>query len=262
VVAGWDRGRWLGLLAFCLVLAAACGAAGAWQLDRYGEKRQANADLRANVERPPMPVGEVLAVGRAADEAVRFRRVTASGEYDERGQVLVRQRQVAGRVGFLVVTPLRTRAGVLLVVRGFAPATGAATDTPRVPAPPAGTVEVTGRAFPSEAGRSRPGLPAGQVDRIDVRAIAERLGTPAYGGYAELISPVPADAGLAQTPAPDLSNPAGGAGEGQHLAYVVQWFFFALLALAGPVLLPGLDRRAARGESAGGIPATEPQPAA
>jgi cytochrome oxidase assembly protein ShyY1 len=102
---------------------------------------------------------------------------------------------------------------------------------------------------PSEPGVDRPGLPVGQVDRIAVPALQQRLGAPTYGGYVELVSSTPADApaesGLTPVPPPDLSNPAGGAYEGQHLAYVIQWFFFALLALALPFVLAVLDQRAA-----------------
>ena len=50
--------------------------------------------------------------------------------------------------------------------------------------------------------------------------------------------------------------------EGQHLAYVVQWFFFALLALALPVVLAVLDRRAdTAGRGTGETPADRTAPA-
>jgi cytochrome oxidase assembly protein ShyY1 len=246
VLATLRQGRYVALLAVGVLLAVGCTAAGLWQAHRYGEKRQANAELRHNDTATPVPVAGVLAVGGAVGPEQRFRLVTAAGRYDPAGVLLVRRRQVGGRAGFLVLAPLRTDAGPwLLVVRGFVPATGAATQTPAVPDPPAGRVTVTGRVQPSEPGAERAGLPAGQVDRINVPALEQRLGAPTYGGYVELISSTPADSGLTPVPAPDLSNPAGGAYEGQHLAYVVQWFFFALLALALPVVLAALDQRAA-----------------
>ena len=246
------QGRYLALLAVGVVLAAGCVAAGLWQAHRYGEKRLTNAELRANDRAAPAPVDTVLAAGREVRPEQQFRVVTATGRYDSGGQLLVRQREVGGRAGFLVLTPLRTDRGTdLLVVRGFAAATGAASETPPVPGPPAGRVTVTGRVQASEPGAVRAGLPAGQIERIDVPALAARLGVPTYGGYVELVSSTPPDSGLVQIPPPDLSNPAGGAYEGQHLAYVVQWFFFGLLALALPVVLAVLERRAtARGAAA------------
>ena len=44
-------------------------------------------------------------------------------------------------------------------------------------------------------------------------------------------------------PGPDLSNPAGGAEEPQHAAYVVQWYLFALLALCAPFVMAAAERR-------------------
>ena len=239
--------RVVGLIALGLALAAVCVLAGIWQWQRFGDKRVSNEELRAAAERPAVPVDQLLAPGRAADDTVRLRTVQATGRYDTAAQVLVRQRQVNGRAGFFVVTPLRTDGGAaLLVVRGFVPATGPATETPAVPDPPSGTVRVTGRVQPSEARGLGTGLPPRQVSHVDVAALAERLGTPTYGGYVELVSSEPPESTLVPVPAPDLGNPAGGALTGQHLAYVVQWFLFALFALAGPAILVHLDRRSRR----------------
>ena len=44
-------------------------------------------------------------------------------------------------------------------------------------------------------------------------------------------------------PAPDLSNPAGGALEPQHFAYVIQWYLFAILALAAPFVMARAETR-------------------
>ncbi|MFL6128605.1 MAG: SURF1 family protein [Mycobacteriales bacterium] len=243
-------GRVLALLALGLVLGVVCGAAGVWQWHRFNEKRFDNGELRTAAKAPPVPVDEVLAPGRPVDLMHRYRTVTATGRYDPADQVLVRQRQVDNRVGFLVVTPLRTTGGTtLLVSRGFVPATGAARDTPAVPGPPDGEVRVTARVLPSETGGLGTGLPDRQVARIDVDALAQRLGSRTYGGFGELISSDPPQTGLTPLPPPDLDNPAGGAFTGQHLAYVVQWFLFAAFALTGPVLLIMLDRRARQREA-------------
>lgn len=243
-------GRVLALIALGLVLFLVCGAAGVWQWHRFTEKRFDNDELRAAAAAPAVPVEEVLAPGRDVDLVHRYRTVTATGRYDPAAEVLVRQRQVDDRVGFLVVTPLRTDDGMtLLVSRGFVPATGAATTSPSVPAPPAGEVRITARVLPSETGGLGQGLPARQIAQIDVPALAQRLGTPTYGGFGELVSSDPAQTGLTALPTPDLDNPAGGAFTGQHLAYVVQWFLFAAFALTGPVLLILLDRRSRRRET-------------
>jgi len=264
VLAVLRQGRYLRLLAVALVAAALCGAAGRWQYERWHGKRDANAELRANAAAAPVPVETLLAPGRAFDPALRMRPVRASGRYDPAGEVYVRQRQVENEAAFLVVTPLRTTAGpVLLVVRGWVPAGGSALETPRVPAPPDGEVSVLGRAYPSEPGGSSTRLPDRQVNRIDAAAIGQRLGAETFQGYAELVDQQPPNAGpasagspgagspgagktsLSVLPTPDLSNPAGGADEWQHLAYVVQWYLFAVIALLAPFLLAYLERRPA-----------------
>lgn len=241
----------LALISLGLVLGCACGAAGVWQWHRFGEKKTADDELRAAAARPIAPVDEVLTLGLNVDDTVRFRTVSAAGRYDATRQVVVRQRQVDNTPGFLVITPLRTASGrTLFIDRGFIAATGAATLTPTPPDPPAGVVQVTARVLPTETGGLGTGLPDRQIERIDVQALAARDGVPTYPAFGELISSTPPEQGLAPLPAPDLSNPAGGAFVAQHLAYVVQWFLFSGFALAGPVILLLLDRRARRREPA------------
>lgn len=248
----------LALVTLGLVLGGVCGAAGVWQWNRFGDKKTADDSLRAAAAMPAVPVDELLGADPAGE--VRFRTATATGRYDVTDQVLVRQRQVNNTPGFLVVTPLVTSSGrTLFVDRGFVPATGAATDTPRVPDPPAGPVQVTVRLLPSEPGGLGSGLPERQIAHVDVPALAERAGTDAYPAFGELVSSTPAQQGLVALPEPDLSNPAGGAFVGQHLAYVVQWFLFAAFALAGPVILLLLDRRSRHREPA---PPARTEPAA
>ena len=66
-----------------------------------------------------------------------------------------------------------------------------------------------------------------------------------FDGYAELLRGQPGshDPQLIAVPAPGLSNPAGGAVEPQHFAYIVQWYLFALLALAAPFAMVRADRK-------------------
>lgn len=232
------------LVAIAVLVAIACVIAGVWQVSRYDWKHDENHVLRTNDEHAPVPVAQLLAPDRDPGESEQFRRVTATGTYDAGGQLLVRQRQVQDGPAMLVVTPLRTTDGpVLFVVRGWVPATGPATETPDVPPPPTGQVTVTARVYPSEPGKSVTGLPPKQIERLDVPSLERRLGVTAYGGYVELIDQDPKQADLSRLPAPDLSNPAGGAFELQHLAYVVQWFIFAALALIAPWLLMRSEMR-------------------
>ena len=88
--------------------------------------------------------------------------------------------------------------------------------------------------------------PSATLTDVDSKhAIGSRLGITVYDGYVELSAQRPDPGTLPPLPAPDLANPAGGADEWQHLAYVVQWFCFAALALAAPFLLAVLENREA-----------------
>ena len=241
--------RVAGLVLVGLLLGGVCATAGVWQWNRFEWKRSTNDELRHAAEANPVPVDELLAVGRPVDEATELREVTATGRYTGGEQLLVRRRSVNDKPGFLVLTPLRTANGTTLVVnRGFIPASGPALDTPAIPDPPAGEVRVTGRVLPSEDKGLGSGLPDRQVQNVDVGELASRWDARTYGGYVELVGSEPADTGLTPLPAPDLGNPAGGAVTGQHLAYVFQWFLFAAFALAGPAVLLLLDRHARRAD--------------
>src|SRR6185437_12470826 len=147
-------------------------------------------------------------------------------------------------VGYLVVTPLRTQQGVLLIARGFLPQTGVANSSPRVPPAPSGPVTVTGRLQPADRKADRFGqLPGQQVDSINPTSQSARIHSPVWPAYAELLAGQPGGSGLQVIPGPDLSNPAGGAEEPQHAAYVVQWYLFGLFALAAPFILAAAERR-------------------
>ena len=239
--------RYAALSALMAVVALACIAAGTWQIARFEQKRHDNGDLRANAHARAVPVQELLTPvrsGRSASrDRIEFRPVTASGTYDAAGQAVVRNRSVGDADGFIVLTPLRTAQGILLVARGFIAETN--TDgVPPLPAPPAGPVTVRARALPSESRHDQAGqLPAGQLESINVADQARRRSEPVLDGWAELTAGQPGTAGLTVLPGPDLSNPAGGALEPQHFAYVIQWYLFAALAVAAPFAMARAETR-------------------
>ena len=146
-----------------------------------------------------------------------------------------------------MLTPLRTSAATLLVVRGFVAARADGSAPSAIAAPPAGPVTVHARAQPGETKTDRGGgLPAGQLLSINPADQAARLGGAVYDGYADLENGAPGTSGLTAIPPPSLSNPAGGAVEPQHFAYIIQWYLFALLALAAPVAMARAERRESR----------------
>jgi cytochrome oxidase assembly protein ShyY1 len=252
------RPRYLVVWLLVTTVAAVCTFAGVWQWNRLHEKHAANVELRSNSKDAPIEAQDLLPDSTApnATSVVKdstFRQVSASGVYDAANEVVVRGQTVgttaegAGELGFLVLTPLRLESGeTALVVRGFIKATQDALATPLVPVPPTGTVTIVARVQPAESTHDKYGeLPVRQVDSINSDDARARLGAPVLAGYLELEAGQPGVSGLIAIPAPDLSNPAGGAVEPQHLAYVIQWFVFALLALILPFVLARADLKAA-----------------
>ncbi|HJQ00943.1 MAG TPA: SURF1 family protein [Jatrophihabitans sp.] len=239
--------RYLGLFGLMLVLAIVCGIAGTWQIYRFEQKRTANHHLRADNRDVPVDIGTALgpaASPTSTGRAEKFRPVTATGSYLAANETLLRGQTVDGDVGYLVLTPLRTEHGVLLVARGFVPETGAAKSSPPVAPAPTGSLTVTARLEPADSRPDKFGqLPGRQVDSVNAEQQASRIGSPVWPGYAELLAGQPGTAGLRVIPGPDMSNPAGGAVEPQHAAYVVQWYLFGLLALAAPFILAAAEQR-------------------
>jgi cytochrome oxidase assembly protein ShyY1 len=230
-----------------LLVATICIGLGTWQISRLASKHRANNELRHNDHVSVARLGDVLPIystrppPRADD--IQFRRVTVTGTYEASGQRLVRQRSVGDDVGYLVLTPLRTSPATVLVVRGFI-SSGGLTEGVTAPAPPSGPETIVGRVMPAETASDKAAqLPVDQINSINAGEQASRLGAQVYDGYVELSAGQPGTQGLVAIPEPDLSNPAGGAVELQHLAYVIQWYLFAALALAAPIVMARAERR-------------------
>jgi len=224
--------RWLGLIAAACAVAAACVALGFWQLDRYGQRQARNDLIEANLSAPPAAPGDLLGVDRALAPSAQWRRVEVSGRYDEGRQLLVRNRPLEGAIGYYVLTPLVTAGGpALLVNRGWVAPGETARTPPDVPPLSDEEVTVIARLRPSEPPAGGDEAPSGQVRRIDVPAIAATLPYDVYGGYGEAVAedPAPAEAPTA-LPDPEPSS-------GPHLAYMLQWWVFAAIALGGVVVL-------------------------
>jgi cytochrome oxidase assembly protein ShyY1 len=233
--------RWLVLTVLVVVATVAMVLAGFWQLRRLDERRDRNAVIEARTAAPAAPAEEALDTGQSLDEAgagVEWRALTATGTYDAERGVLVRNRSLDGAPGYHVVTPLVLGDGTaLLVNRGWIPLAPVAGQSPEAPPPSTGEVAVVGRARAAqERGALGPRDPAdgvlAEVARVDIARLARQLPYPVLPAYVELTGQTPAPS----SPLPRLIPPPK-LGEGPHLAYAVQWFTFASLAVIGWVVL-------------------------
>ncbi len=258
--------RWLALALAAVLVAVSCLQLGRWQLHRMEERQARNEAVAEAASATPTPVADLLAVGGSVSAEQEWRQVKARGYYDAEHEMIVRLRPEDGRPGVHALTPLVTAEGpALLVDRGFVAASGSG-ESAQLPPPPRGSVSVVARVRASEEGQGSGGDPAaGSIRFIDVDEIAATLPYPVYGGWAELVAHTPAAADRGPATAADMAAPqpvdppAGG--DGPHLAYALQWFLFAGLALVGWVLLAraeGRERR--RRVEAGGDPTPEELP--
>ena len=238
------RPRMLVMLVVLLAAAAVCARLGVWQLDR-AQARGAQAE-RAEVAvtegAAPVPLADVLAPQTSFTADLLGRHVSVTGTYEPAGQLLVTDRALDGRDGFLVLTSLRVSTGdgdggpVLPVARGWVASPDDAGE------PPAGEVTLTGFLQASEAA-GRLDAEAGRVEAISSAQLVNLWGGPIYAGYLVVADASPEESGLRLLPPPE---PRGGGGwDLRNLGYALQWSIFGLFAA---VLWLRLVRDEARGE--------------
>ncbi|MFD8261239.1 SURF1 family protein [Streptomyces griseoluteus] len=226
--------QWVILTLVVIALIPTMIRLGFWQHHRYEERTARNNLVARALHADPVPVERLTSPGRAVTHADKYRTVTATGTFDTAHEEVVRRRTNADdEVGFHVLTPLRLTDGrVLLVNRGWIPANGAQTEFPKVPAPPAGKVTITGRLKADETTEASgikqiAGLPDRQVMLIDSAGQAKRLGAPVLGGYVEQTAPEP----RGDTPE-QISSP-GSEDAPLNYAYMIQWWLFAAAVPVG-----------------------------
>ncbi len=247
----WSK-RLVKLLAVALVVAATCVALGIWQIARLHQKQQFNAAVRAGMSASPAPVETLLPTGVDPD-AMRYHRAEATGTYDTVHEFVLYGRTQNSQAGNHMLTPLKLADGsAILVDRGWVPLN---VDQPGAAAvaPPVGEVDVEGVLFASDG--DPPGAVGGAdtrettLARVDLAKIQSQLPYPIAPDYLLLQQQSPAQPGGSPVPAPLPTLT-----EGPHLGYAIQWFTFAIIALAGFVILAlreGRDESSAHDDAVG-----------
>lgn len=226
--------RWLALAVFLSLAAFASVKLGEWQLDRLEQRREGNATVSGNEQRPPVPWSEVMGSTLGADDL--WRRVTVTGTYTGE-QFQVRYRNLDSHPGIEVAAVMLASDGREVIInRGFIPRETGKPDTEVLPSPPAGEVTVLGYVHRDEQGDDNAVVPHDfKVRLINSGAISTSIGRDLVPGYVTLISSDPANGeSLQPVGVPDLN-------EGNHFAYALQWFAFGGIALVGIVVLIRAD---------------------
>jgi surfeit locus 1 family protein len=234
------RAKTIGFVVVAVVGAAIFTRLGVWQLSRLRERQALNARMHARLSAAPVAIDSMT--GPA--DSLRYRRARVSGTPDYTRETLLVQRTRDGSPGVYLVTPVMTAGSdsATIVVRGWAYAPdGVRIDQARWREGERLTVNGYLDELPVGA---RPDSLAGQpaaVRRLERADLARRTGRPVRTMYLWAVS---------DSTAQDARQPARFAlpllDDGPHRSYAIQWFSFALIALAGAVIVVRNDRQPGR----------------
>jgi surfeit locus 1 family protein len=210
---------------------------GVWQVSRMHERKRLNVAMAARLSAAPLAIDSMS--GPA--DSLRYRRARVSGTPDYAHETLLVQRTREGSPGVYLVTPVMTPGSdsATIVVRGWAYAPdGVRIDQERWREGPRLTVSGYLDELPSGVPPGPlPGQPAA-VRHLERSDLARRAGRPVRTMYLWAVS---------DSTAPGAQQPARFTlpvmDEGPHLSYAIQWFAFALIALAGAVIVVRNERQ-------------------
>lgn len=225
-----------------ILVAAAAGVAltarlGVWQLDRAEQKTAIQAALDERSAMPLLPEVE-LAQDEAAALAQHHRRIELTGRWQPQATVYLDNRQMNGRPGFFVVTPLLLEDGTaVLVQRGWQPRSMADRTAVVAPPTPSTPVAVQGRIAPPPARLY-------EFSGEDAGLIRQNLDVESFGREWRLkLRPLTvlqeADAAMLAASAASSPGPDGllrdwlrpATGVHKHYGYAFQWFALSALIL-------------------------------
>ena len=211
-----------------LLLIAGCLWASQWQYQRGIDRQQRNSAIEAALLQP------VISLDNIDENAAAFewRTVETTGEFDGENQILLKNRYFEGVYGYEVLTRFQLLDGRnLWVDRGWVKAGKDARTAPVITPIPKGEVSIKARlrldrSLPQGAFFALPATGAGMISKLNAQSGLESEGfyLDLIGGADPLLEPKVA----AQIP--ELSD-------GPHLAYALQWIFFAGLIAYGRILI-------------------------
>lgn len=223
------------LLLHVLGVAATTAAVllGLWQLDAWQAGRA--AQTRDLAGQAPRPLPAVMSPDDPFPGQDVGRPVTVSGTWVPDSTLLVEGRELDGRRGLWVVTPVAVCAPAtadcdpgtdpaVLVVRGWTPAVSA------VPPAPTGAVELTGWLQPGEGtGAPDPDPTDDVLAELRIASAIQHVDQDLYGAYVVARDGVDSDGLEAVTPE---SLPAPSTFTSlQNLLYAVEWWLFGGFAV-------------------------------
>jgi surfeit locus 1 family protein len=191
---------------------------GVWQLGRAQEKLALQASMEARKALPPL--GEQALLGAKPSADARYLPVLLRGTWVARHTVFLDNRQMDGKPGFYVVTPLRLEGSghAVLVERGWVQRNFV--DREQLPPieTPSGVIELRGRMAPPPAKLYEfAGTPSGPIrQNLDLAQWRAETGLPLL------------DVAVRQTGEPSEGLlrewPEAASGAGKNYGYAFQWW--------------------------------------
>ena len=211
-----------------LALICLCLIAAQWQYNRGIDRHARNSMIEANIAAP------IISLTSAASDLVKneWRTVSTAGSFDASQTILLRNRYFEGKYGFEFLTLFTSSKGEKFWVdRGWIVAGKDALTAPIIPNTPAGTVEITGRL---RLDTSLPrgsffALPASGSDLISKWNAQNEVVTEGF--YLDLLN------GSTTDLTPNVAAQLPELSDGPHMAYALQWVFFAGLVGYGRILI-------------------------
>lgn len=211
-----------------VALIVLCLWAAQWQYQRGVDRHARNSLIVNHIALPPTPLSDV----DSHPNQFEWQSVLATGEFNSRDQILLRNRYSEGVYGFEILTLFTSTEGKRFWVdRGWVKAGVTATTAPVVTKAPIGRVEITGRlrldsSLPRGAFFALPANGKGLVAELNVQSHIET-----ENFYLDLLS------GSQQSLTPVVTAQLPELSDGPHMAYALQWIFFTGLIVYGRVLI-------------------------
>lgn len=226
----WWSTTLLGALGVCVGVALGC-----WQLDRAAQKMRWQTALQTQASAAPLQAAEVrdqLALHSTMPVQWLHRPITLQGQWLPAHTVYLDNRQMQGRPGFFVFTPLQLDGGaVVLVQRGWIARNFQDRLALQPITTPAGRVAVSGQLAGTPArlyalGEGDMPDPAAPHIRqnLDLSAYAQALGLPLWP--ATVVQTGAASDGMLR------AWPQPGSSIATHHGYAFQWFAIAAVLAA------------------------------
>ena len=211
-----------------LALIVLCLWAAQWQYHRGVDRHARNTIIEERIARDAIELGQIDSV-LANNE---WQSIVTTGSFDEKKQILLRNRYSEGKYGYEVLTLFTSTSGEKFWVdRGWVQAGATATTPPEVTSVPAGEVTITGR-FRLDSSLPRGSffaLPGSGEDLVSELNAQSQLNTEKY--YLDLLS------GSEPSLTPAVTAQLPSLSDGPHMAYALQWLFFGGLVIYGRFLI-------------------------